>query len=126
PDTVSVHPGDTVHFKQAWNGEPHSVTMGTLVDTGLNIVNPLLAKYSNQQPPPEVQDQFHKAFEHLPDMFNGDDSTVIQPGAQPCFIDKGVPPSDPKKPCAKRAQPTFTGTQAYYSSGFIPYAGNNG
>jgi plastocyanin len=37
-----------------------------------------------------------------------------------------VPPSDPKKPCAKRAQPDFTGTQAYYSSGFIPYAGNNG
>src|SRR2546425_10959834 len=62
PDTVNVHPGDTVHFKQAWNGEPHSVTMGTLVDDGLNIVNPLLAQFSNQEPPPDVQEKFKTAF----------------------------------------------------------------
>ena len=126
PDTVNVHPGDTVHFKQAWNGEPHSVTMGTLVDEGLNIVNPLLAQYPNQEPPPDVQEKFTTAFEHLPDMFDYEHNQVNQLGAQPCFIDKGVPPSDVKKPCPKRSQPVFTGTQAYYSSGFIPYAGNNG
>jgi len=128
PDTVNVHPGDIVHFKQAWNGEPHSVTMGTLVDHGLDIVNPLLPQLNGNGPPPDdVQAKVQAAFEHLPDMFNGDTNTVNQPAAQPCFIDKGgVPPSDPKKPCAKRVQPVFNGTQAYYSSGFIPYAGNNG
>jgi len=115
-----------VHFKQAWNGEPHSVTMGTLVDQGLAIVNPLLQKYpGGNGAPPEAEDQFNAAFEHLPFMF-GDNDTVVQAAAQPCFLDKGFLPSDPAKPCPKRAQPAFNGTQAYYSSGFIPYAGNNG
>ena len=125
PNVVNVHPGDTVHFKQAWNGEPHSVTMGALVDEGLGIVNPLLEKYGNSQPPQDVQDQFDKAFEHLPSMF-GDNDAVNQAAAQPCFLGSGTPPTDAKKPCAKRAQPDFTGKQPYYSSGFIPYAGNNG
>jgi len=127
PNTVTVHPGDIVHFRQAWNGEPHSVTMGTLVDDGLNTINPLLPQFQQNGPPSqEAQDAFKKAFEHLPDML-GDNQSVIQPAAQPCYIDKGgVPPSDPKKPCPKRVQPDFNGTQAYYSSGYIPYAGNNG
>src|SRR5439155_24779158 len=85
PDTVNVHPGDTVHFKQAWNGEPHSVTMCTLVDTGLEIVNQLLAQFSNQEPPHDVQEMIKTAFEHLPDRFRHN-NTMAQPGAQPCFI----------------------------------------
>jgi plastocyanin len=126
PDTVSVHAGETVHFKQAWNGEPHSVTMGTLVEEGLGIVNPLLQKYPNGEgAPPEAEDQFNRAFEKLPFMF-GDNNDVNQGAAQPCYLDTGTLPTDPKKPCPKRAQPAFNGKQAYYSSGFIPYAGNNG
>jgi plastocyanin len=125
PDTVSVHPGDIVHFKQAWNGEPHSVTMGTLVDTGLNTVNPLLPQLSSGPPSPEVQAQLDAAFKDLPFMEN-DKHEIVQAAAQPCYLSTGAPPSDPKKACAKRAQPVFDGTQAYYSSGFIPYAGNNG
>jgi len=126
PDSVAVHQGDTVHFKQAWNGEPHSVTMGTLVDKGLGIVNPLMQKYpGGQGAPPEVNDQFNQAFKDLPFMF-GDNDQVIQAAAQPCYLDSGTLPSDPNKPCPKRTQPVFTGKQAYYSSGFIPYAGNNG
>jgi plastocyanin len=129
PSVVNVHPGDTVHFKQAWNGEPHSVTMGTLVETALDVVNPLLQKYPNGEgAPPEAEDTFNKAFEPLPFMFgDAGPSEINQMAAQPCFLDKGTPPpSDPKKPCAKRVQPAFDGTQPYYSSGFIPYAGNNG
>ena len=126
PDTVTVHQGDTVHFKQAWNGEPHSVTMGSLVDEALNVVNPLLQKYPDGEgAPPEAEAQFEKAFENLPFMF-GDNNTIVQPAAQPCYLTTGTPPSDPKKPCPKRVQPAFNGRQAYYSSGFIPYAGNNG
>jgi plastocyanin len=126
PDTVTVHQGDTVHFKQAWNGEPHSVTMGTLVETGLGIVNPLLQKYpEGRGAPPEADRQFEAAFKDLPFMM-GDNHTIVQPAAQPCFLDTGTLPSDPNKPCPKRTQPAFNGKQAYYSSGFIPYAGNNG
>ena len=126
PDTVNVHPGDTVHFKQAWNGEPHSVTLGTLVEKGLDIVNPLLQKYpEGQGAPPEAEQQFNDAFKNLPFMF-GDNNSVVQAAAQPCYLDTGTLPTDPKKPCPKRTQPVFNGKQAYYSSGFIPYAGNNG
>jgi len=32
PEQVKVRQGDTVRFKQAWTGEPHSVTMGKVVD----------------------------------------------------------------------------------------------
>ena len=128
PSSVAVHPGDTVHFKQAWNGEPHSVTMGTLVDKGLDIVNPLLQKYpGGEGAPPEAQNQFDAAFQDLPFMFgNGGPTEINQAAAQPCYLESGTPPSDKDKPCPKRVQPAFTGKQAYYSSGFIPYAGNNG
>src|SRR4051812_14003509 len=126
PTSVTVRPGDTVHFKQAWNGEPHSVTMGTLVDEGLGLVNPLLEKYpGGQGAPPEAESQFEDAFKNLPFML-GDNDAVIQSAAQPCYIDSGKLPDDPAKPCPKRAQPAFNGRQSYYSSGFIAYAGNQG
>src|SRR5207302_6402951 len=32
PKQVMVHPGDTVDFHENWKGEPHTVTMGTLVE----------------------------------------------------------------------------------------------
>jgi plastocyanin len=126
PTTVTVRPGDTVHFKQGWTGEPHSVTMGTLVDKTLGVVNPLLEKYPNGQgAPPEVDQQFEDAFKALPFML-GDNDTVVQSAAQPCFLDGGALPQDPAKACPKRAQPDFNGRQAYYNSGFIRYAGNEG
>jgi plastocyanin len=126
PKVVNVHPGDTVHFKQAWNGEPHSVTMGTLTEKALGIINPLMEKYPNGEgAPPEAQQQFDAAFKDLPFMLD-DDNNVVQAAAQPCFLDSGTPPTERTKACPKRAQPAFTGKQAYYSSGFIPYAGNNG
>jgi len=127
PDTVNVHPGDTVHFKQAWNGEPHSVTMGTLVEEGLKVVNPLLQKYpGGEGAPPEAEEQFNKAFEHLPFMFGDGPDQINQAAAQPCYLDTGDPPTDAAKACARRVQPAFNGKQSYYSSGFIPYTGNNG
>ena len=125
PRTLTVHPGMTVHFKQAWNGEPHSVTMGTLVDTALGIVNPLLEKYpGGQGAPPEANQAFDSAFKDLP--FMEDNGQIIQSAAQPCFLDSGAPTHEPDKPCPKRTQPAFNGKQSYYSSGFISYAGNNG
>jgi plastocyanin len=127
PNTVTVHPGDTVHFKQAWNGEPHSVTFGTIVDKALGTVQPLLDIFrSNQEPPPDADQQFEDAFKDLPFMTGEDIESVNQAIAQPCYLDTGTPATDPEKPCPKRTQPAFSGKQAYYNSGFIPYAGNNG
>jgi plastocyanin len=149
PRSVSVHPGDTVTFKQAWTGEPHSVTMGTLTDGLMREVLPLFEKYPNSSGE-EVKAQHpedYAIYERvcleggklpldenatcpaLPDMasFGGPDIiTMNQNGAQPCFLDSGSPPLDKNKPCPRRAQPAFNGRQSYYSSGFIHYEGAQG
>jgi plastocyanin len=126
PTSVTVHPGMTLHFKQAWNGEPHSVTMGTLVDKALPIVNPLLPQLNGEgRPPPDVQAKAEAAFANLPFMVDNNNN-VVQSAAEPCFLDRGVPSQDPRQACPKRPQPAFNGRQPYYSSGFISYAGNNG
>ena len=125
PRIVTVRPGDTVRFRQTWTGEPHTVTMGTYVQ---KLVNPIIGIIDKgppypSEPPPEAMDFDTK----LPGMFPHDDSNgVNQNAAQPCFLDTGSFPDDPKTPCPKRAQPEFNGRQSIYSSGFIPYLGAGG
>jgi plastocyanin len=128
PSAVKVHPGDTVQFRQAWNGEPHSVTMGTLVDTALGAFDPVLPKLAGPSAnDPDVTAHFQHDFANVPFMISfPTQDQVVQAGAQQCFLDRGVPPSDNNIPCPRRTQPAFNGRQAMYSSGFIPYAGNFG
>lgn len=126
PKSVTVRPGDTVDFRQAWNGEPHTVSMGTLVDAAVPVFAAAVAKYGPDSIPPDEQQKVDDAFHALPGSENNTADTVDQVAAQPCFIDAGLPPTDIAKPCAKREQPAFNGRQSYYSSGVIPYAGNNG
>src|SRR5438067_13153209 len=42
PQTVRVHPGDTINFRQAWTGEPHTVTFGTAVKALGDAITPYL------------------------------------------------------------------------------------
>ena len=127
PKTTTFRPGDTVDFRQVWNGEPHSVTMGTLVEDGLTKAAPLIKQYPHGEgAPPEVTAQFDEIFKNLPFMFGNGPDAINQAAAQPCFLDSGSPPTDPKTACPHRTQPAFNGRQPYYSSGFIPYAGNQG
>lgn len=39
PNQLSVHPGDTIEFKEIFTGEPHTVTFGKLVDAALTAVD---------------------------------------------------------------------------------------
>ncbi|MEY2568394.1 MAG: hypothetical protein QOE35_2923 [Actinomycetota bacterium] len=148
PRAVSVHPGDTVTFKQAWTGEPHSVTMGTLTDGLMNKILPLVEKYPDVQSAEELkavdpagyqtysqvcldngklQEDPDSLCPALPDMARfGDVMTFNQNGAQPCFLETGTPPLGKDTPCPKRTQPAFNGRQAYYNSGFIHYEGEQG
>lgn len=130
PSNVTVHPGDEVVFRQEWTGEPHSVTMGTMVDEMMEVVGPLMDQWlevPEDEVPPEVFEQFEAAMEPLPWMM-GDDGTVQQNGAQPCYLDEGAPPEDPATPCSdeEQVQPAFTGRQSYYNSGYIHYEGPQG
>ncbi|MGI9119797.1 MAG: cupredoxin domain-containing protein [Acidimicrobiales bacterium] len=123
PQVLTVRPGDTVEFKQAWTGEAHSVTMGTLVDKAVAPVRDLIRRNAPipDEPPPEILE----ALAPLPE-FLGEDGTVNQVAGQPCYLDQGLPPTDPETPCPKTPQPAFNGRQSYYNSGFIPYEGEQG
>lgn len=124
PHHLTARQGDTVVFKQAWNGEAHTVTFGTLLDT---IGKPFWDYIDKDAPPPpDVVAAVRKVADPiLPSMVGQEDLKVHQNGAQPCYLDSGTPPTDPNTPCPKRPQPTFTGQQAFYSSGFIPYQGTD-
>lgn len=128
PLKVTVRPGDTVAFKQTWTGEPHTVTMGRMVDKAFKVFAPLIERFRKGE---EVSDEeiesppIKAASEPLPEFFAGEDE-LGQNAAQPCYLETGAPPKDPKQACAKRAQPEFNGRQTYYNSGFIPYGGPRG
>src|SRR5689334_17760217 len=49
PRFISAHPGDTVEFKQSWTGDPHTVTLGKVID---NAVTPLLPYLKGTKPLP--------------------------------------------------------------------------
>jgi plastocyanin len=129
PRVVAVRPGDTVRFKQTWTGEPHTVTLGTIIDNDIRPFGQLLDDVlDGKVPPPDQPPAAAQVFEDgsLPSLFSQNLNGVSQLGAQPCYLDSGNPPRDETKPCPKRAQPAFNGRQSYYSSGFIHYQGLNG
>ncbi|TMK53369.1 MAG: hypothetical protein E6G66_02140, partial [Actinobacteria bacterium] len=68
PSEVQVHPGDTIKFNEVWSGEPHTVSLGSLVDQG-PTATPLPAFF--------------------PRPGRGSDPTPA--AAQPCFLDTGAP-----------------------------------
>jgi plastocyanin len=141
PSHLKIRPGDTVQFRQAWTGEPHSVTFGKVVDDFIELL-PEIGEY----PTPadalaagvskEVVDRVSDAYERLPAMVSGYD--VSRAGSEGCFVaDAADVPivrsletdeTDPSVPCpeADKRQPAFNGRQALYDSGFIPYNGPRG
>jgi len=131
PKQVSVHPGDTVVFKQSWSGEPHTVTMGTAVDEVFSV----LWKYikdappypdTSGPPPPEVVPALTK-LNAMPSAHNQSGSQFYnQQGAQPCYVESGKLPDPADKPCLNRTLKPFNGRQIFYNSGIIPYQGEQG
>jgi plastocyanin len=122
PRTVTVHPGDTVRFRQFWTGEAHNVTFGTAFNDALGRIRRRL----DGTPRPTATDVEADlaVLSPLPSILGTEGAFVVnQNGAQPCFLAEGLPPSDPQTPCPRRAQPAFTGRESYYSSGFIPHEG---
>lgn len=121
PTTVPLHPGDGVKFDIRYNGEPHTVALGRLVDAAVDALEALgpAATAIDVENLPEMQ--------KLPDVFPRTvaegDPKVNRSAAERCFLDSGDPPNSPgggAEACPERSQPDFDGTQAFYSSGFIP------
>jgi plastocyanin len=139
PEQVKVRQGDAVRFKQAWTGEPHSVTFGRVVDELFSNMD-ILEKYESEEEAladgvsQEKIDEILGSLGRVPGM-TGDGYEVYQPGAQPCYIeDLGDIPQwvdieteeideDAACPEGGQEQPAFTGRHGLYNSGFIPGEG---
>lgn len=105
PRSLTAHPGDTVDFEEYFTGEPHTVTLGTLVTKGLASADP-----EADEEPAELQ--------KIPSLLPDGPGDAIQAAAQPCFITVDPPESDA---CSKdqQKQPVFDGSHTYYNSGFL-------
>jgi plastocyanin len=141
PEHLTVRPGDTIQFRQAWTGEPHSVTFGSIVDDFVDIFDefeqyPTIEDAKAAGEPQELIDKAVTSYSKLPAMTDGFQPT--RAGSQPCYVDDvedapvmrdvdtdAVDP-DVECPTKGRKQPEFTGRQALYNSGFIPYSGQRG
>jgi plastocyanin len=128
PRDVTVKPGMTLKFHQTWTGEPHTVTMGTEVQKYAEPLMPLVLKSTShavddRNLSPEDEALAGPFFENLPFFFG--DKGINQAAGRPCYLNAGLPKGE--TPCAQpKVQPAFTGKQSYYSSGFIPYLGDQG
>jgi plastocyanin len=120
PRVVEAHPGDTVDFHQTWTGEPHTVTLGTMLQPIGDKMRPLLL---HRKP---LTDDVDTSIYGVPSVFpdtngTGNDNIVLnQTASQPCYVKAGPLPSGGECP---KTQPAFDGTQAFYNSGYIPYRG---
>jgi plastocyanin len=109
PNALTVHQGDTVDFKSIWSGEPHTVTMGTLVDRGLEQAD---ASPEAEEEPADLA--------KIPELITEPPQVAVnQSAGQPCFLVSGDPPPDAACTEAQQEQPDFDGTQTYYNSGWL-------
>ena len=117
PDSLKVHPGDTIRFKAIDRGEPHTVTFGTMVNEAVASLAKRAAPAPNGPPPTETPE-----LAKLPILIGDPPALpVAQSAAQPCYLASGAPPSDVKTPCSKDqlTQKDFDGTQSFYNSGWL-------
>ncbi len=127
PKAVTVHAGDKVSFHSNDTGEPHTVTLGALVNDGLTAFNGLPDEIKNADGPPDPSklpaDQaalvarFMALDKKLPPLLPDGPGDANQLSANPCFLASGDP--KPDAACEKTAQPAFDGKQSVYSSGYL-------
>jgi plastocyanin len=114
PNVIRVHPGDAVTFHEVGNGEPHTATLGTLIDPAVKAYDELTpAQLQAGQPPKALQ----ALDARIPQLFPQGPGDAVQSAANPCYLANGRPPA--KTACPKTAAPAFDGTQSFYNSGWL-------
>ncbi len=114
PSVVRVHPGDTIVFQMVGNGEPHTVTLGTLANNAVAAFDKLTPAQKNSSKPPAA---FLRADAKVPQLLPQGPGDAVQSTANQCFVASGAPPK--KGACPKVAQPAFDGAQSFYNSGWL-------
>ncbi len=111
PSVIHVHAGDTVVFHWAGNGEPHTVTLGTLVDNAVSAFSKLTPAQQNNPPASVIA-----ADAAVPQLLPNGPGDAVQSAANPCYVAAGDAPGTAA--CPKTTQPSFDGTQSFYNSGW--------
>jgi len=110
PRAIQAHAGDKVEFTLADSGDPHTVTLGSLVDTALG-------DDAGDRSDEEEEEQ-EAALARLPALLTPA-GTTVQAAAQPCFLATGRPPAEEACTEQQQEQPEFDGRQPYYNSGWV-------
>ncbi|HVE93947.1 MAG TPA: plastocyanin/azurin family copper-binding protein [Acidimicrobiales bacterium] len=125
PNSFTVKPGMTVKFHQTWTGEAHTVTLGTRVTELAAPARDVLDElYKTGVVPKEEPESLGPFFEKLPFFFG--EKGVNQTAAQPCSALKVDEIPTDGAACKDKTLAPFTGREAYYNSGFIPFEGPRG
>ena len=116
PNTVTVHPGDTVVFDNKGNGEPHTATLGTLTDAACQRLRQ--ADTGAAAIPARAAEGAQALDAKVPQLLPQGPGDAVQASANPCELASGPPPA--KTACPKQdPQPDFDGTQSFYNSGWL-------
>jgi plastocyanin len=115
PHVVRVHAGDSVVFHMAGNGEPHTVTLGTLVDAAVSGYDKLTPQQRQAPNPPKSLQEEDASLPQLLPQGPGD---ATQSAANPCFVQRGAPGTSLCRN-SLHTQPQFTGSQSFYNSGWL-------
>lgn len=94
PDSLKVHPGDAVVFRNLETGEPHTVTLGTDAPTSETLPGGWFFDGGFGGPP-------------------------RQDTSMPCFLETGLPPVAGECPPGQREPVPFDGTQSWFNSGVL-------
>lgn len=114
PSTIRVHAGDSVVFHLVGNGEPHTVTLGTLASAAVAGFEKVTPKELQAPQPPKW---LMKLDARVPQLLPQGPGDAVQASANPCFVNSGAPPA--KAACPHGEQPAFNGTQSFYNSGWL-------
>jgi plastocyanin len=126
PEKVTVHPGDTVHYKSSFRGEPHSIAFGRDISALITLFRsqPPDVQSGQTPPPDDVNTQFNDLSAKIPSMLPQGPGDAVQTSVNPCFVVTGEIPSDGTQSCPVTKPPgKFTGTETFWNSGFLSDAG---
>ncbi len=113
PRVVRVHAGDTVVFHMVGNGEPHTVTLGSVPGAAVSAFESLTPAQQNNPPASAIA-----ADAAVPQLLPQGPGDAIQSAANPCFVQSGGPGTN-ICPNSQHIQPDFNGSQTFYNSGWL-------
>jgi plastocyanin len=113
PNVVRLHAGDTVVFHMVGNGEPHTVTLGSLTNAAVEAFDKLTPQQQHNPPASAIA-----ADAAVPQLLPQGPGDAVQSSANPCFVQTGGPGTS-ICPNSQHEQPAFDGTQTFYNSGWL-------